>query len=137
MNSIETPSDVRHLIENSVEPLLLVFVSEKCDHSEDLKKALSDLGKYLKDAVHVVYFEVSKDPIIAALYGVYATPTSLLIHRGTTYYKWVGVFRWHNYYDVCAAYLQSTPLECEEMAQAGLLPEEEQEEAQEEQEIPF
>lgn len=105
------PSEVRHLIDNNPVPLLLIFVGANCPHSSDLKESLKDLHKHTRDGVDVAYLDVSDDPLLGIAYGVEATPTSLLLQRGSVVHKWVGVYRFHQYYDAVQSLLASTPVD--------------------------
>lgn len=109
MTKIEFPSDVRYLIENNQDPVLLTFVSEFCDHSRELLAKLESFHKAMKFAVAVVYFDIAKDPMLSLAYSVQATPTTVLLHRGYQIHRWVGVHRFHNYFDICQALMESTP----------------------------
>lgn len=110
MRKINYSSDIYNLHKNSDKPVLVVFVSVNCPHSEILLTHLMDLNRHLKDGLDVCYFYVSDDPMLAISYGIAATPTALLIHVGAIVQRWVGVHRFHVYYDACQAVMDSTPV---------------------------
>lgn len=110
MHELTSSFDVRDLIERNPTPFLLIFTANGCPHSNDLKEILKDLHRYTQNGVEVFSFDVSLDPMLGMAYAIAATPTTLLIHDSAVVHRWVGVHRFHHYYDICDALLKSSPV---------------------------